>query len=251
MKVVIAGESPFLEEVGQLCLDAGLDTALYLVEGFLSAVQSGWAMDEAARADVAIELLHESQAAKEELLSALGGFLRPDALMLTSALTTGVTETAAWLPNPERVVGFGLLPPLERQGMVELARGLLTGETAVAQAQQFWRKLGQEPVWVKDGAGLVRARTVCCLINEAVSALQEGVATAADIDKAMQLGTNYPRGVLAWADHLGLDMVLGVMRGLQAEWGEDRYRPAPLLKRMVAAGRLGKKSGQGFFNYEA
>jgi 3-hydroxybutyryl-CoA dehydrogenase len=96
----------------------------------------------------------------------------------------------------------------------------------------------------------VRARTVCCLINEAASALLENVASAEDIDQAMKLGTNYPHGPLAWADHIGLDAVLGVMTGLFEEWGEDRYRPSPLLRRMVLAGRLGKKTGEGFYQYD-
>ena len=100
-----------------------------------------------------------------------------------------------------------------------------------------------------DGPGLVRARTVCCLINEAASVLMEEVAVAADIDLAMRLGTNYPHGPLAWADRIGLDVVLGVMTGLFDEWGDDHYRPAPLLRRMVAAGWLGRKSGRGFYLY--
>lgn len=107
-----------------------------------------------------------------------------------------------------------------------------------------------EPVVVADSAGLVRARIVCCLINEAITALMEGVASAENIDLAMKLGTRYPYGPLEWADLIGLDTVLGVMEGLFLEWGDDRYRPAPLLRRMVAAGRFGKKSGVGFFNYD-
>jgi 3-hydroxybutyryl-CoA dehydrogenase len=133
--------------------------------------------------------------------------------------------------------------------VVELAAALQTSEQALAQATLFWEGLGQETIVVGDGPGLVRARTVCCLINEAVSALMEGVATAADIDKAMVLGTNYPHGPLAWADLIGLDAVLGVMTGLFEEWGDDRYRPSPLLRRMVQAGRLGRKTGEGFYRY--
>ncbi|MCA9993795.1 MAG: 3-hydroxybutyryl-CoA dehydrogenase, partial [Anaerolineales bacterium] len=131
------------------------------------------------------------------------------------------------------------------------APALQTNDANLARAAAFWKGLGCDTVIVADGPGLVRARVVCCLINEATSALMEGVATAEDIDKAMKLGTNYPMGPLAWADLLGLDMVLGVMNGLFAEWGEDRYRPTPLLRRMVAAGYLGRKSGQGFYVYPA
>jgi len=250
MKVVIAGEIPFIEAVGQLCLQAGHDTVLYLVEDFYTAVHSGQAFASIADAELVIELQNESAAAKQALLSALGSSIAADALLLTSALATSATQAAAWMPDPARVVGFGLFPPIQAGGLVELAAALQTEETAVQQAAEFWRGLGLEPVVVADGPDLVRARTVCCLINEAVSALMEGVATAADIDKAMQLGTNYPYGPLAWADLAGLDVVLGVMNGLFAEWGEDRYRPSPLLKRMVTAGKLGQKSGEGFFKYD-
>ena len=132
---------------------------------------------------------------------------------------------------------------------MELAPALQTSTESLERAERFWKELGLEPVVVSDGPGLVRARIVCCLINEAVSALMEGIATAEDIDKAMRLGTNYPYGPLEWADYLGLDAVLGVMKGLFEEWGDDRYRPSPLLRRMVLAGRLGKKTGRGFYNY--
>lgn len=252
MKVVIAGESPFVEQMGQLCTQANHDTVLYLVEDFTSALHSGYSMPDAAGVDVAIELHNESAAAKEELLAALGAFIPPDALLLTSALATSTTQAAAWIPKPGRVVGFGIVPPLRKDGgMIELAAGLQTAESSLAKAKKFVEGLGYETAVVADGPGLVRARTVCCLINEAASALLEGIATPADIDQAMKLGTNYPYGPLEWADYLGLDTVLGVMNGLFSEWGEDRYRPSPLLKRMVLAGKYGRKTGEGFFNYES
>ena len=250
MKVVIAGESPFVEQMGQLCTQANHDTVLYLVEDFTSALHSGYAMPDAAGVDVAIELHNESADAKEELLAALGAFIPPDALLLTSALASSTTQAASWVPKPGRVVGFGILPPLRKEGgMIELAAGLQTAESSLERAKKFAEKLGYETAVVADGPGLVRARTVCCLINEAASALLEGIATPTDIDQAMKLGTNYPYGPLEWGDYLGLDTVLGVMNGLFAEWGEDRYRPSPLLKRMVLAGKYGRKSGEGFFKY--
>lgn len=250
MKVVIAGEMPYVETIGQLCMQAGHDTILYLVEDFYSAVQSGWAMPDAAGVDVAVELYNESAEAKEELLAALGGFIPRDALLLTSALATSATQAAAWVPNPARAAGFSYFPSPQGTDVVEITAALQTAVATMQRAADFWRGVNMEPVIVQDGPGLVRARIVCCLINEAVSALMEGTAVAADIDQAMVLGTNYPAGLLAWADHVGLDTVLGVMNGLFTEWGEDRYRPSPLLKRMVMAGKLGKKSGAGFFNYE-
>lgn len=252
MKVVIAGESPFVEQMGQLCTQAGHNTVLYLVEDFTSALHSGYAMPDAAGVDVAIELHNESAAAKEELLAALGAFIPPDALLLTSALATSTTQAAAWVPKPDRVVGFGILPPLHKEaGMIELAMGLQTAVASLDRAQKFVEGLGYDTAVVADGPGLVRTRTVCCLINEAASGLFEGIASPADIDQAMKLGTNYPYGPLEWGDYIGLDTVLGVMNGLFNEWGEDRYRPSPLLKRMVLAGKIGRKSGEGFFSYES
>jgi 3-hydroxybutyryl-CoA dehydrogenase len=249
MKVVIAGELPFVQEIGQLCLDAGHDAVLYLVEDFYSAIESGLMMDEATDAEVVIELHNESADAKQELLYGLGQAVPSDCLILSSALATSATQAASWMPQPQRVVGFGVVPPVRPNGLVELAEALQTSRAAMAQAERFWQGLSLEPVLVADGPGLVRARVVCCLINEAVSALMEGVASAEDIDRAMKLGTNYPFGPFEWADIIGLDTVLGVMTGLFNEWGDDRYRPAPLLRRMVMAGRLGQKVGEGFYQY--
>jgi 3-hydroxybutyryl-CoA dehydrogenase len=249
MKIVIAGERPFVEEIGRLCQQANHDVVMYLVEDFFSAVQSGFLLDEAADADIAIELHNESAAAKEELLRAFANYLPEQAVLMTSALATSTTRAASWVSHPERVVGFGVVPPIPLDGIVELARGLQTADSHFQRATEFWQNLGQEAITVADGPGLIRARTICCLINEAASALHEGIATAQDIDEGMKLGTNYPYGPLAWGDHIGLDAVLGVMTGLFEEWGEDRYRPSPLLKRMVLAGRLGKKTGEGFYKY--
>jgi 3-hydroxybutyryl-CoA dehydrogenase len=250
MRVLIAGEIPFVDEVARLCRQAAHKTTVYLVEDFLGAVEAGYEIEHIESIEIVIELHNESADAKQELFQALGTCLSPDALILTSALATSATRAASWAPNPDRVVGFGVLPPVPDHGIVELATALQTSEEALVQAELFWRGLGQETVLVSDGPGLVRARTVCCLINEAVGLVMEGVASAADVDKAMQLGANYPLGPLAWADLIGLDAVLGIMTGLFEEWGDDRYRPCPLLRRMVQAGRLGRKTGQGFYTYD-
>ncbi|MDT8306965.1 MAG: 3-hydroxyacyl-CoA dehydrogenase family protein, partial [Anaerolineae bacterium] len=235
---------------GALCERAGHTCVLYLVEDFFSAIESGLMMDEAEDVDIAIELHNESADAKQELLLSLSAAIPEEALVLSSALSTSTTQAAAWMANPGRVVGFGLVPPLGEAGMVELAAGLLTSDEARERATAFWQSMDYEPVWVADGPGLVRARIVSCLINEATTALMEGIASAEDIDRAMTLGTNYPYGPLEWADTIGLDAVLGVITGLFDEWGDDRYRPSPLLRRMVLAGRLGRKSGRGFYEYQ-
>jgi 3-hydroxybutyryl-CoA dehydrogenase len=251
MKIVIAGEIPFVDEVERLCRRAAHDVQVFLVEDFLGAMEADFAANRLADIEIAIELHNESAAAKQELLLALSSCLPEDALILTSCLATSATQAASWTKRPGRVVGFGVLPPVPDEGIIELASALQTDESALVQAELFWRGLGQEAIVVADGPGLVRARTVCCLINEASSLLMEGVASAEDIDKAMRLGMNYPVGPLAWADIIGLDAVLGVMTGLFEEWGDDRYRPTPLLRRMVAANMLGQKTGRGFFAYES
>jgi len=250
MKILIAGEIPFIDEVERLCRRAAHDVRVFLVEDFLSALEADYDRSSLHDVEIAIELHNESAAIKAEILSAMGDYLPKDTLILTSALATSVTMAASWVAHPERVVGFGVMPPVPDEGIVELAGGMQTVESALAQAELFWRGLGQETIVVADGPGLVRARTVCCLINEASSLLMEGVASADDIDKAMRLGMNYPIGPLAWADIIGLDAVLGVMTGLFEEWGDDRYRPTPLLRRMVATGMLGRKTWRGFFTYE-
>lgn len=249
MKVIVAGELPFIEDVTELCVTAGHDTHAFLVEDFFSAIESGYLLDDISDVEVVIELHNESAAAKHELLMSLADAVPYNTLILTSALATSTTQAASWVPRPERVVGFSLIPPIESEGLVEIAPALQTAEPSLKRAAEFWRSLNYETVRVADGPGLVRGRIICCLINEAISALMEGVAEAADIDQAMKLGTNYPLGPLEWGDLIGLDAVLGVMTGLYEEWGEDRYRPTPLLRRMVLAGKLGRKSGQGFYTY--
>lgn len=247
MKVVIAGELPLAEEVLGLCLDAGHEASLYLIESLADSAGAASLEAEAAAADVAIECHNESKGAKRRLVERLAGARA----LYTSALACSATEAASWATHPGRVVGWGAVTPLAAGGMLEVAPALQSTPSAVTAAEAFWQGLGLTPARVTDSPGLVRARIVCALVNEAATALAEGVASPADIDIAMQLGTNYPLGPLAWGDRIGLDVVLGVMRGLQDEFGEDRYRPCALLTRYVLAGRLGRKTGRGFFEYAA
>jgi 3-hydroxybutyryl-CoA dehydrogenase len=245
MRIIIAGEQPLAEELLQLCVDAGHETSLYLVETLAEAQRAHQLAEEASLTDVALECHNESKAAKRRLVELLDGAKA----LHVSALACSVTEAASWVTRSKAVVGWGALPPMTKGGLMEVAPALQSTPEAVSEAQAFWAGLGLRPTLVADGPGLVRARIVCALVNEAATALMEGVAAPADIDTAMKLGTNYPRGPLEWGDLIGLDVVLGVMRGLQDEFGEDRYRPCPLLTRYVLAGRLGKKVGRGFFEY--
>ncbi|MFZ0544086.1 MAG: 3-hydroxyacyl-CoA dehydrogenase NAD-binding domain-containing protein, partial [Candidatus Promineifilaceae bacterium] len=178
MKVVVAGELPFVEDVTGLCVAAGHETHTFLVEDFLGAIESGYLMENSSDVEVVIELHNESAAAKNELLLALSDSVPYKALILTSALATSTTQAASWVPRPERVVGFGLMPPIGPEGLVEIAPGLQTAESSMKRAAEFWQGLHYEAIRVADGPGLVRGRIICCLINEAVSALMEGVANA-------------------------------------------------------------------------
>jgi 3-hydroxybutyryl-CoA dehydrogenase len=147
-------------------------------------------------------------------------------------------------------VGFHALPPLDAGALVELTRGPDTAASAAAAAERFFATLGTHTEWVGDAPGLVLGRIVCQVINEAAFALGEGVGSAEDIDAGMVHGLNYPRGILAWADEIGLDHVLAVLEALQLERGEERYRTAPLMRRLGWSGRLGRATGEGFFGYE-
>jgi 3-hydroxybutyryl-CoA dehydrogenase len=147
-------------------------------------------------------------------------------------------------------VGFHALPPLEQTSLVELTRGPDTAQSAAAAAEHFFASLGKHTAWVGDAPGLVLGRIVCQVVNEAAFALAQGVGSAADVDAGMVHGLNYPRGILAWADAIGLEHVLSVLDGLYDERREERYRAAPLLRSLAVSGRLGRQTGQGFFAYE-
>ncbi len=245
MNVVLAGELPLADDLLKLCADAGYDTTLYLVESLADAAIAQKLRADASTAEVVVECHNESKAGKRRVVELLGGAR----MMFVSALACSTTEAASWTNRPARVAGWGALPSFQRDATVEIAAGLKTSADAMDQAESFWNSLGVKPRRVADGPGLVRARIVCALVNEAASALADGIASPADIDTAMKLGMNYPRGPLEWGDQIGLDVVLGVMQGLYEEFGEDRYRPSPLLRRYVQAGWLGRKAGRGFFEY--
>jgi 3-hydroxybutyryl-CoA dehydrogenase len=147
-------------------------------------------------------------------------------------------------------VGFHLLPPLDRGALVELTRGQSSSPLAAARAERFFAALGKHVAWVGDAPGLVLGRIVCQVINESAFALGEGVGSARDIDLGMVLGLSHPRGPFEWADTIGLDHVVAVLEALCEEYREERYRPAPALRRLVQAGRLGRTAGAGFFEYE-
>ena len=186
---------------------------------------------------------------KRDLLQRLDAALPPSAVIISSCLRSATTVMASWIKNPQRLLGFATFYPLKDRKLVELAAGLKTDDSSMAQAEELFKSLGKDTVRVKDSAGLTFPRILSLIINEAARSLEEGVASAEEIDVAMRLGVNYPQGPLKWADQIGLAEVLAVLEGLQRETGDDRYRPAPLLKKLVAAGFLGETSGRGFYKY--
>jgi 3-hydroxybutyryl-CoA dehydrogenase len=188
---------------------------------------------------------------QRRIVQDLEGNVSDDMLFLVSAMSLSATEIASWFEVSERVIGFGYVPPLSGVKCLEAAKPLQGKDVHAMRAAAFLQEgLEREVAFVKDSAGLVMPRIVSCIVNEAVTALAEGVATVEDLDTAMKLGVNYPHGPLEWADQIGLDQVYATLLGVYEEQGEDRYRPAPLLRRMVLAKQLGIRTGEGFYNYE-
>jgi len=202
-----------------------------------------------ASASMVIETCAGPEETKKRFIQKLDGPSRPS-VILTSCLGFTASHIASWTERPERVVGFATFYPLKDRKMIELTGGLRTPEGPLQEAEGFFRALGKETARVKDSPGLVFPRILSLIINEAVRSLDEGVAGAEEIDVAMRLGTNYPSGPLRWADQIGLDEVLAVLEGLERESGDDRYRPAPLLRKMVRGRWQGEKSGKGFYQYK-
>lgn len=250
MKILIAGEHPFALEINDLCKQSGMEATVYLIEDFFDAIESGYVMDELPHIDVAIEIHNESANAKQELLMNMAYGLKSSALILTSVLPVCTTQAAAWVPHPERVVGFSILPPIRENTIVEIAGGLNTAEQSLARAREFWQKMGLATETVADGTGLVLGRAVGSMINEAIHALAAGQAAPKQIDAILKQGGNFPIGPLEWADYIGLDALLGLLDGLCTETLDPRYRPSALLRHKVAAGHLGRKSGRGFYTYK-
>ena len=210
-----------------------------------------WSDGIAATSDIHTIIETESGAGdkKQSLLREIEAALPASCVIITSSLRFTVTEAASWLKHPERLVGFATFCPLKDRKLIELAAGLRSSEAALAQAEQVLESLGKESVRVKDSPGLTFPRILSLIINEAARSLEEGVASAEEIDVAMRLGVNYPQGPLRWADQIGLDEVLAVLEGLHRATGDDRYRPAPLMKKLVVAGFCGESSSKGFYSY--
>ena len=200
--------------------------------------------------DLIIEAASENEALKLKILQQeIEPRARGNAIVATNTSSISITKLAAASMRPERFVGLHFFNPVPLMALVEVVRGRQTDDATVKAAIAFAKRLGKTPVVVEDSPGFVVNRLLCPMLNEAVLAYGERIASAADIDEAMKLGCNHPIGPLALADLIGLDVLLAVMEVFHREFRDPKYRPVPLLKEMVAEGRLGRKSGRGFYTY--
>lgn len=206
-------------------------------------------LQAASGADYVVEAVSEQQAIKTTVLTTLDQVCPAEVILASNTSSISITRLAALTKRPEKFVGMHFFNPVPIMQPVEIVRGVHTSEETIATTSDLAKQLGKEPLVVQDAPGFVVNRVLMPMINEAVYALQEGIAEPAAIDRLMKLGCNHPMGPLELADLIGLDVCLSIMRVLHDELGDSKYRPSPLLVRMVDAGKLGRKSGAGFYSY--
>ena len=216
----------------------------------LSRITMSSELASAAEAALVIEAIVESCTAKQELLSELDLLAQPGALVASNTSSISISQLGARLSRPQRFIGMHFVNPVPVMPLVEVIRGLETSDETHATAVALVESLGKTPVSVGDSPGFALNRLLIPMLNEAAYLLMEGVASAEEIDAVMTLGARHPMGPLALTDLIGLDVCLSIMQVLHSELGEDKYRPCPLLRRMVSAGHLGRKVGRGFFIYD-
>jgi len=247
----VSGLEVILTDIQQAALDKGLAG----IAGSLDRLIKKDKLTEAQKAEalarvrISIEAATENLDLKLRILRETDALLRPHALLATNTSSISITRLAAATGRADRFVGMHFFNPVPMMALVEIVRGLQTSDATVQAVHQLSLRLGKTPITVRNAPGFVVNRILVPMINEAFFVLSEGVASAEDIDAGMKLGCNHPIGPLALADMIGLDVCLAVMDVYLAEFGDAKYRACPLLREYVAAGRLGRKTGRGVYNY--
>ena len=258
-----SGLQVILNDVGQAQLGRGLgvidkNLARGVEKGRLSAAEKdavlarftlSTSLEDAAKADFVVEAASENMAIKTTIFQSLDAAARPGVILATNTSSLPITEVAAVTGRPELVIGMHFMNPVPVMPLVEVIRGIATSDATYAAVDELARRLGKTPVEVNDYPGFISNRVLMPMINEAIYCLYEGVASVEAIDQVMKLGMNHPMGPLTLADFIGLDTCLAIMEVLYEGFADSKYRPCPLLRKMVKAGWLGKKSGKGFYDY--